>query len=153
MFQIQIRADLWSIEMNILALWTTKTSSSSTRCGVKQWGWSVPGQSQEGLSIMAAWLAVGKKRTRFEYDTQKNQSNIRKHGLSFETASSAFNDPAAVIIYDEDHSTTEERYNLIGAVEGGILFIVYTMRDETIRMISARPATKREKERYYKREG
>ena len=60
--------------------------------------------------------------------------------LSFETAAKAFNDPTAVIIYDEDHSTTEERYNLIGAVEGGILFIVYTMRDETIRMISARPA-------------
>lgn len=81
------------------------------------------------------------KKTRFEYDEHKNLTNIRKHGLSFETASSAFNDPAAVIIYDEDHSTNEERYNLIGAVKGGILFIVYTVRDETIRMISARPAT------------
>ena len=98
-------------------------------------------------------MAVGKKRTRLEYDTQKNQSNIRKRGLSFQAASHAFNEPASMIIYDEDHSTTEERYNLIGAVGSDILFIVYTMRDETIRMISARPATKREKERYYKREG
>jgi len=86
-----------------------------------------------------------------EYDEHKNLTNIRKHGLSFETASSAFNDPAAVIIYDEDHSITEDRYNLIGAVKGGILFIVYTMRGEMIRLISARPATKRERKRYYER--
>lgn len=86
---------------------------------------------------------------KIEYDEVKNQKNIRKHGLSFETVKAAFNDPGAVIIYDEDHSTIEDRYNLIGAVEGGILFIVYTMRGETIRMISARPATKREIERYY----
>lgn len=86
-----------------------------------------------------------------EYDEAKNLTTTRKHGLSFETAAKAFNDPTAVIIYDEDHSTTEERYNLIGAVKGGILFIVYTMRGETIRMISARPATKREKERYYEK--
>lgn len=96
-------------------------------------------------------IGCWKKRTRFEYDEHKNQTTTRKHGLSFETASSAFNDPAAVIIYDEDHSTNEDRYNLVGAVEGGILFIVYTMRGKVIRLISARPATKRERERYYER--
>lgn len=56
------------------------------------------------------------------------------------------------IIYDEDHSTNEDRYNLIGAVDSHILFIVYTVRGETVRMISTRPATKREIERYYRRE-
>ena len=86
---------------------------------------------------------------RIEYDEVKNQKNLVKHGLSFQTASSAFNDPQSVIIYDEEHSEGEDRYNLIGAVESHILFIVYTMRGEAVRLISARPATKREIERYY----
>ena len=88
----------------------------------------------------------------FEYDPQKNRSNIRKHGISFTSASKAFADKCAVIEYDEEHSNTEERFNLIGAVEGYILFIVYTVRGEAIRLISAIPATKRERERYYGRE-
>ncbi|MBR1796597.1 MAG: BrnT family toxin [Clostridiales bacterium] len=86
-----------------------------------------------------------------QYDSHKNQSNIRKHGLSFQTASSAFDDPQAVIEFDEDHSVNEERYNLIGAINDHIIFVVFTMRNETVRIISARPATKREIERYYGR--
>ena len=86
-----------------------------------------------------------------EYDDSKNQKNIHKHGLSFETASIAFKDPNAVIEFDELHSVHEDRYNLIGCLDGHILFIVYTMRGETIRLISARPATKREIERYYRK--
>ena len=86
---------------------------------------------------------------RIQYDEGKNQKNIRKHGLSFETASIAFDDPSAVVIYDYTHSDSEDRYNLLGAVGSHILFIVYTARGETIRMISARPATRREKETYY----
>ena len=88
---------------------------------------------------------------RIQYDEGKNQKNIRKHGLSFETASIAFDDPGAVVIYDDTHSDSEERYNLIGAVGSHILFIAYTVRSETIRVISARPATRREKETYYER--
>ena len=84
-----------------------------------------------------------------EYDEAKNQKNLVKHGMSFQTASRAFDDPQAVIIYDEEHSEGEERYNLIGAVDNHILFIVYTMRREVVRLISARLATKREIERYY----
>lgn len=84
-----------------------------------------------------------------EHDEAKNTVNIRKHGLSFQTASKAFADPSAVIEFDEAHSIHEDRYNLIGAVDGHILFIVYTVRDEAIRLISARTATNKEIERYY----
>lgn len=65
---------------------------------------------------------------KIEYDTHKNAINIRKHGLSFTTATTAFADPSAVIEFDDLHSVHEDRYNLIGAVESHILFIVYTMR-------------------------
>lgn len=85
-----------------------------------------------------------------EYSETKNFTNIRKHGLSFETASKVFTDPHAVKIYDEEHSDDEERYDLIGAVDSHILFLVYTVRYETIRLKSARAATRRE-EGYYER--
>jgi len=85
-----------------------------------------------------------------DYDEDKNAINIHKHGISFTTASHAFNDPNAVIEFDELHSIHEDRYNLIGCLDGHILFIVYTMRGEVPSMISARPATKKEIERYYK---
>ena len=84
-----------------------------------------------------------------QYDEGKNKTNIRKHGISFITPSIAFDDQNAVVIYDDFHSGSEERYNLIGAVGDHILFIVYAMRGEAIRLISARPATRREKETYY----
>ena len=87
-----------------------------------------------------------------EYDSHKNQKNIRKHGISFITASSAFDDPNALVTYDDYHSSIEDRYNLIGAVGSHILFIVYTMRNDVVRIISARPATKREIECYCKME-
>ena len=84
-----------------------------------------------------------------EYDESKNLTNIRKHGISFTTATAAFDDANALITYDEIHSEGEDRFNLMGMVDGHILFIVYTMRGEVVRMISARLATKREIERYY----
>ena len=87
---------------------------------------------------------------KIDYDLAKNIKNIHKHGLSFETAAQAFNDPNAQTIYDDYHSMTEDRYILLGAVGSHILLVIYTMRDEKIRMISARPATKREEEMYYK---
>ena len=85
-----------------------------------------------------------------EYDEAKNVINTRKHGISFTTASTAFDDPNVLITYDELHSDPEERYNLTAIVGSHILFIVYTMRGEVIRLISAGPATKRERERYYR---
>ena len=89
---------------------------------------------------------------KFDFDPAKNQTNLAKHGISFTTASFAFYDPNALITYDEQHSIHEVRFTLLGAVDDHILFIVYTMRGEMIRLISARPVTKRERERYYRRE-
>lgn len=83
----------------------------------------------------------------------QERRNLAKHGISLTTASTAFDDPNALITFDEMHSDTEDRYNLLGSVcSSSIIFIVYTMRGDVIRLISARPATKRERERYYRRE-
>lgn len=85
----------------------------------------------------------------FEWDTRKNEINKRKHKISFETAIYVFTDPTRIEIYDEIHSfTDEERVTVLGKVHE-VLFVVYTMRKENIRIISARLATKEEKEAYY----
>lgn len=83
----------------------------------------------------------------FEWDDVKEQINIKKHGLSFSVAARVFEDPDRIEIYDELHSITEDRYNTIGMVND-ILFVVYTERINCIRIISARIATRQEKEIY-----
>jgi len=84
----------------------------------------------------------------FEWDDAKNQSNKKKHGVSFETAMLVFNDERRIEIYDVEHSIEEHRYNTIGEV-GEVLFVVYTERRDNIRLISARIATKEERSIYY----
>ena len=84
----------------------------------------------------------------FEWDETKNQKNIEKHGISFEIASYVFEDYDAIEIYDDIHSQDEDRYIIIGMV-GDILYVVYTMRKEKIRLISARLADKDERRLYY----
>jgi hypothetical protein len=88
----------------------------------------------------------------FEWDTQKAAENVFKHGVSFEEAAAAFDDPAALVRDDEDHSWYENRLLLIGrsgrSVAGRLLFVVYTMRDANTRLISARPATPSEARQY-----
>ena len=88
---------------------------------------------------------------KFDFDPIKNARNLAKHGISFTAASLAFNDSNALISFDELPSDTEDRFTLLATVGSHILFIVYTMRGEVIRLISATPATKRERERYYER--
>lgn len=78
----------------------------------------------------------------------KNETNIKKHGISFELASKVFFDESRIEWYDEEHSINEDRYITIGVV-GEVIFVVYTERDEKIRLISARLANKDEKEAYY----
>ncbi|MBE5808039.1 MAG: BrnT family toxin [Clostridiales bacterium] len=87
-------------------------------------------------------------RTIVEWDVNKNALNMRKHGISFETAALVFADEERIEYYDELHSVEEDRYIVIGRVHG-ILYVVYTMRDEAVRMISARMATARERKVYY----
>ena len=85
----------------------------------------------------------------FEWDEEKEHINIAKHGIDFVTASHVFLDPDRLEIYDKVHSTADEdRYITIGFV-GDVLTVVYTERTDAVRIISARIATKKEKESYY----
>lgn len=75
---------------------------------------------------------------RFEWDEQKNATNHEKHGVSFFTAQHAFADPHRVIAEDTKHSTpTETRYYCFGEVDGGILTVRFTYRQQVIRIIGA----------------
>ena len=85
---------------------------------------------------------------KFEWDEKKAELNIKKHGISFETAAKVFLDDDRIEIYDEAHSMEEDRYAVIGFV-GEVLFVVYTERHTNIRLISARLATARERNVYY----
>jgi len=91
----------------------------------------------------------------FEWDRRKAASNVRKHGMTFEEASTVFSDPLAFIFDDEDHSTDERREIIIGHSRSRRLVIVcFTEKTEgVIRLISARSATKREREKYEKNIG
>ena len=84
----------------------------------------------------------------FVWNKRKNNINIKKHGIGFELASKVFLDEARIEWYDEEHSICEDRYITIGLV-GEVLFVVYTERNEDVRLISARLADKDEKEVYY----
>ena len=90
----------------------------------------------------------------FEWDDEKEKSNIEKHGIDFSTAALVFGDTNRIEKYDEKHSDDEDRYITIGQINGVaiVVMVVYTDRDSTIRIISARLATKREKEAYYSNE-
>ncbi len=84
----------------------------------------------------------------FEWDDEKYQINIKKHGIRFETAAHVFLDKNAVIYYDELHSNEEDRIKIVGMVEN-VLSVIYTERGEVNRIISARHATKNERNDYY----
>ena len=84
----------------------------------------------------------------FEWDDEKNRINKRKHRISFETAEKVFADENRVEWLDEEHSDDEDRYITIGKVDE-ILFVIYTEREERIRLISARRANKNERRKYY----
>lgn len=88
----------------------------------------------------------------FEWDEQKAKANQRKHSISFDEASTVFDDPLSVNFDDPDHSTGENRYLIIGlSDQGKFLFVSYTDRNNKIRLISARLVSPKER-RYYERE-
>lgn len=80
---------------------------------------------------------------RFEWDPAKNQANQRKHRLGFDEAIQLFASGVEYLeLLDETHSDTEERFIAIGPICRGVILVVWTEREEdTIRIISARPAT------------
>ena len=88
---------------------------------------------------------------RFEWDENKNNTNKRKHKVSFEEAKTVFEDVEALVIDDPDHSEEEERFIVLGFSSKANLLVVchcYRMDDTVIRIISARKATTRESKQY-----
>ncbi len=89
----------------------------------------------------------------FEWDDRKADINERKHGITFDEAESAFSDPWARVIPDPDHSDQEERFILLGIdLMSRVLTVVHCERrgGSVIRIISARKATKREAQAYWR---
>jgi len=85
----------------------------------------------------------------FEWDLKKAKTNLEKHGVPFEEASSAFKDNLSLTIDDPLHSNDEKRLVLIGmSYNNCILVVVHTEKRDNIRIISARKATKKEREYY-----
>jgi uncharacterized DUF497 family protein len=85
----------------------------------------------------------------FRWDPHKARLNLRKHGVSFETAATVFDDPSAFPFYDSLHSDVEDRWIIIGrALDGPLLSVIYKPHEsqdgEIIRLISARRSTARE---------
>ena len=90
----------------------------------------------------------------FEWDDKKAAANLRKHGVSFEEAASAFGDPLSLTIPDPEHSEAEERCVLLGMTEGHRLVVVaHTEQADTVRLISARLATPAERRDYEEGQG
>jgi uncharacterized DUF497 family protein len=84
----------------------------------------------------------------FEWDNAKEQGNRKKHGIDFRTAAKVFLDPH-VIEFDDLDVTDELRFNAIGLVDGRMLFVTYTVREDANRIISARGAEPHEKRKYH----
>jgi uncharacterized DUF497 family protein len=87
---------------------------------------------------------------RYHWDPAKARANLAKHGVSFEEAATAFGDPLSVSIVDPDHSSPDEaRFLLLGHSSAGRLLVVaHTEAGDDIRLISARLASRRERQRY-----
>jgi uncharacterized DUF497 family protein len=86
---------------------------------------------------------------KFEWDRKKAASNLSKHRVPFEEALTVFGDPMARIFDDEDHSTEEQREIIIGhSSQGQLLVVCFTAQRESVRIFSARTATRRERKDY-----
>ena len=86
----------------------------------------------------------------FEWDDAKNASNDVKHGVAFERARLVFSDPFGIGEYDDRALQVEDRFATTGMVEGVLLMVAYTERGDRIRIISARRATRHERDDYYR---
>jgi len=89
----------------------------------------------------------------FEWNPEKARSNLQKHQVDFDEASTIFDDPQFITFLDEEHSADEERYITIGlSHQNRLLMVAHTDRNENIRIISARKATNHE-EKFYQEAG
>ena len=87
----------------------------------------------------------------FEWDDEKNIACLRKRGFNFGFAAQVFFDPGRVVEPDDRHSYGEDSYRVMGRIEGRLYIVVYTPRMDTLRIISARKANKREVLQYENR--
>jgi uncharacterized DUF497 family protein len=85
----------------------------------------------------------------FEWDDAKAAANLAKHGVSFEQARDAFDDPFAIDFVDDREDYSELRLILVGMVENRLLVVAHTMRNDKVRIISAREAEPHERRRYH----
>jgi uncharacterized protein len=92
---------------------------------------------------------------KFERDPEKAASNLTKHKVGFEEASTVFADPLARLFYDSDHSTEEIREIIVGhSILGRLLLVSFTERSpDLVRIISARVATRKERRDYEENQG
>ncbi len=98
-------------------------------------------------------MLVGMNELSFEWDLKKAESNITKHGVSFEEAKAVFYDERALVIPDPDHSKVEERFIIMGmGDQSRVLVVVHCLRGNNgvIRIISARKAGTKEMQSYRK---
>jgi uncharacterized DUF497 family protein len=85
----------------------------------------------------------------FEWDPLKANANVRKHGVTFDEATTVFGDAHAMLLPDPDHSIHEMRYLLLGlSTRHRLLVVAYVERPPRTRLISARQATRQERNRY-----
>jgi uncharacterized DUF497 family protein len=84
----------------------------------------------------------------FEWDENKNKSNAQKHGINFNDAKEVFNDENSKIAPDLRKDYGEERWKIIGKIYGSIISVIYTVRNEVTRIISARKASSTERKEY-----
>jgi uncharacterized DUF497 family protein len=85
----------------------------------------------------------------FEWDPAKAKANFGKHGVAFDEACTSFHDPLSRTIDDPDHSEDEPRFITLGrSQQGALLVVCHCDRTDKIRIISARPATRRERKQY-----
>jgi uncharacterized protein len=85
----------------------------------------------------------------FEWDTEKAEANLQKHGASFVEAATVFFDPLSLTIPDPSHSVSENRFVIIGlSNQQRHLVVAHAERDDRIRIISARLATASERKKY-----
>ena len=87
---------------------------------------------------------------KFEWDEQKNKTNIKKHGIDFRDAQDIFHS-IRLSFEDKRREYREKRIITVGLIGKSVCVVVYTMRDDAIRLISARKANGRERRRYYER--
>ena len=83
-------------------------------------------------------------RMEFEWDEAKNNACFERRGFDFAYAIRAFLDPHRIVVQDRRRDYGEDRYRLLGAIDGRAYVVVYTVRDSTVRIISARRANRKE---------